>query len=251
MATTTTPAGKTPRVSSALVKDLLKDETSPMEVENTFECGSTGNQPPLGCTTGALTPIEDRMTSKKRSRPNFFDDGKSHHCILLTGFNNEQKDMVLDSIVEWMAEQQGDMSSDDELPDEDMDVEEIEIARVRILLSEEQRKANKTAYREGYVKREEVIQKRKAKENDPEQKKKREAYSKDPVVRQRKSTRTKVRQGINRSLKKTNPTLYKQLEKQAEEEVKKRILAEAQGSVAEPPQKRQKLDESQVIDVEK
>lgn len=242
----TAPAGKSPASLSALSQS--------QSVESPVSPASDATvTPQIACGTTGSCVIVDAGAPKKRSRHNtFFEPGKTYHCIILQNFTEEAKNQVLDTLDLAVAEAQGDMDSDDELPDENMDVIEVEIGRVRILLSEEDRKKHKTEYRENYVKRPEVIDKRKAKENDPVQKAKREEYSKDPAVKERKADCTKARQAVTRKLKKTNPELYKKLREEAESEVKEIKKRKSPSSPSdEPAAKKAKTDSSEsVMEVE-
>lgn len=177
----------------------------------------------------------DASKPPSKKRPSYFEAGKKYNVLILKNFSEEAKEMVIDALYEFMAEAQEE--SGDDAPDPDMDIDEVDVSRVRILLSEDQKKLNKTNYRMDYVKREEVVKRRKERENDETLKRKRGEYSKDPIVKERKAFRTKMRQTVNRELKKTNPKLYKQLEDLAQEALKQKL-----GKTFEPPSKRRKVE---------
>lgn len=207
-------------------------QNSPKE-EKTIETITNPNSSPP-------EPSKDEPAAGKRGvkrRPSYFEEGKRYDIIVLKQFSEEAKEMILDALYEFMAEAQDETG--DEAPDPEMDIEEVDASRVRILLSEEQKKINKTNYRVDYVKREAVINRRKERENDETLKRKRIEYSKNPAVKERKAFRTKMRQTVNRELKRANPKLYKQLEEAAEEALKQKL-----GKTYEPASKRRKMDTS-------
>lgn len=240
--TATPPAGKSPRTMNL----LLQSQSSANEPIAAVSVVSPSEP--------ATLPMEvfDSVAKSKRSRTSsFFDRNKTYNCLILINFDNDQVEMVKDSIHDSLAELQGDMDSDDDLPDADMDVVEVDIERVRILQSKEESRKKKAEYRKEYIEREEVKEKRKAKENDPEQKKKREQYSKDPVVRARKADCTKERQGTVRLLKDRDPVLYRQLREEARDQLKKRKPSrEPSDDSEEPPSKKLKTDAGSTMDVE-
>jgi hypothetical protein len=216
-------------------------------------------------TTAPNTPIHESSssdssssssarTSPSRGRPrrrhsSHFEPGQKYRCLMLKNFDEEDMEEIKDSMLLWIAEIQEHMDSEDELPNADMELEEIPIERVRILLSEDQKRENKTKYREQYAKREDVIQKRKAKESDPKTKEKRDSYQKNPKVQQQKKVRTQVRQGIVRELKKLEPKKYKELESQVLEKVQKRGRTDEDES-EQPALKRSKTTVGDIMDIE-
>lgn len=240
-----TAAENSPRLSV-----LLQSQSAIFTPEAASTGGSADPQTILTPAPASVLPdVSAPESHKKRSRAShYFRSDASYHCLMLKNFEDEQVDMVKDSILDYLAEQQGTMEEDDELPNEDMDVEEIEISRVRILQSLDEQKKRKSLYRKEYVARPTVQEKRKAKENDPEQKAKREKYSKDPQVRERKADCTKERQRTVRLLKDTQPELYQQLRKQASEDLKRQKTSRPRDESSEdqPPTKRSKVEIEQV-----
>ncbi len=240
-------AGKKPRKSN-LAKDV--DLTKSVAVETQTELPPTVPNTP---TPEPSSPEPSDKKSKKRKRntshPSPFDSDSNYRCLILKNVNEDIYKDLMDNMLIWIAECQEEMSSDDgEEQNPDVDIEEIPIDRVRILLSEEQKRENKTRYREEYAQRPDVIEKRKAKESDPNTKAKRDSYQKLPKVQAQKKVRTQVRQKVLRVLKKTDPKKYKELESKVLQSLTCADDKE-DSEVQEPAAKRQKTESGMDLEV--
>lgn len=189
----------------------------------------------------AVCPPKPKKRKRTPPTPSPYDP-KICKCLVLKNVDNDGLERLLDVMLSEVSEMQEEESGDASM--QDIDIVEVPMAEVRFLLSDEQKRENKTRYREEYGKRPEVIEKRRQKESDPDTKAKRDSYQKQPNVQKQKKIRTQVRQKVLRRLKKEDPEKYKEFEI----EVLQTLVGDDE-DVKEPSAKRQKKDSAMDVEV--
>ncbi len=193
-----------------------------MEIEKSlFRCGNENFSPDKKTKREGETE-EGRPVKKRKLWPQCTDPDAVFKVLLLKNFDEDQFQAVQTSLKDFIEE-----IEEEESGDEDMfvsrTVEPVDIQKCRFLQSEELKKEKKQQYRTEYQKRPEVQKKKSEKESDPETKKKRAEYAKKDEVKMQKKVRTSTRQGVYNDLKRTNPKLFRELERKALELANSRI----------------------------
>jgi hypothetical protein len=159
--------------------------------------------------TKQLDEVEEKIKQKKkeklRARPPSWDPNSTWQIIAFENFEIGQFDEILEGIDEAMD------SADLPLS---VKLHVLDPSLLTRKQSPEEKRQNKKKYRENYVQRPDVKQKKAEKESDPTTKKKRQEYAKKPETVQQKKLRVQVRQGVAQGVKRKYPEIYKELEKE-------------------------------------
>jgi hypothetical protein len=188
--------------------------------------------------------IKESKKAKLRARPPSWDPKSSWKVVAFENWKDIHFEDVLDELEEAM--------DDDELPG-DMKIHVIDPALLTRKQSPEEKRQNKKKYREQYIQRPEVKQKKAEKESNPKTKIKRQEYAKKPETVQQKQIRVQVRQGLAQGVKRKYPEIYKELEAELLPIAKEKIAKKAKETkflgddgrereIVAPPFKKQKTN---------
>src|SRR3990167_2808573 len=109
---------------------------------------------------------------------------------------------------------------------------EFLIRKVRINKTKDEKLQGRRAYHRRYIQRPEVAAKIKERQENPEEKKKRQAYGQLPEVKERKRVNNKRKRELIRLTKETSPELFRQLWEKVESEVPQKVTEDASGGTS-------------------
>lgn len=208
----------TPDVSSSSSSDC--DDSSDDQVLDSrpLEIGIKKSSAPKRVPLDNAKP--DRPAKKRRVNKPFDEDPTaSYHVLIIKNFTTQQFDHLKEDLEDAISEFEEDRMETDPV----LSFMEIDPRRIIVKQSDEEKKLKKKQYRDSYIQRPEVKEKKAQKEADPATKEKRKAYSKQPKVIEQKQFRVQVRQTVNKTVKQQMKPLWERLEREAIPIVKEKL----------------------------